>query len=100
MGDLSFAMEILSNEKNCESCFHARSGHCALYSCTCANDVAHHAANPSRWMSYEEGEELLPEAEAYIEGRQKVEANSARMGRGNKTKLGDGIPAWLQGRTT
>jgi hypothetical protein len=57
VSDLTFAMEILDTRKRCENCYHYRHNYCALNSCNCANDVAHHASDPSRWMSYEEGEE-------------------------------------------
>ena len=58
MSNLDFAMSVLSNEKNCENCYHYHSRHCALYSCDCANDVAHHTSAPKWWMSYEEGEAI------------------------------------------
>ena len=57
MSDLTFAMEILSNRKSCENCYHHRSGRCGMYSCRCATDILNRKAEPSWWMSYEEGEE-------------------------------------------
>uniref|UniRef100_A0A6M3LD45 Uncharacterized protein n=1 Tax=viral metagenome TaxID=1070528 RepID=A0A6M3LD45_9ZZZZ len=62
--DLKFAEEILSTSKTCENCWFYRSGmvlnryHCALYSSECATQVFNHKELPSRWTSFEDGEEM------------------------------------------
>lgn len=56
--ELQFAKDILDIRKTCKNCYHWRNNDCALCSCECATQVSRRAINPSRWMSYEEGEEL------------------------------------------
>ena len=51
------ALDMASGKQTCSTCWHGRDGHCAMYSCACANDVSNHARTPCWWTSYEEGEE-------------------------------------------
>ncbi|MCK9597443.1 MAG: hypothetical protein M0R06_00305 [Sphaerochaeta sp.] len=39
--------------KNCGNCYHHRSGHCGLYSSTCATAISNHQPGP-RWQNYED----------------------------------------------
>lgn len=50
-------LDFLSLRKTCSNCWHGRDGDCALYSCDCATEVFRRKETPSRWTSYEEGEE-------------------------------------------
>ena len=52
---INTALAMASSKKTCDNCYHYRDGDCAMYSCNCADDIAHHATNPCWWMSYEEG---------------------------------------------
>ena len=56
MSDLQFAREILSTRKNCNNCWFRMDKHCSLASVRCATDILNKKDEPSRWLSYEEGE--------------------------------------------
>lgn len=52
-----FVEALSSTKKTCENCWHNRTGHCSMYSCECATDVARHHSSPRWWTSYEDGAE-------------------------------------------